>query len=515
MHFFIDHTKLPVQSPSDKYGPMDGEETTKYKVTSKFQLLEVAKAFACYPGQMVVQQSIEDASLVNVILEPTNSPEVPFGKVKYMIYRGILKETLINGIDLIAKGTPDENELVTRIYNAVPTIESYTAVILGFDNNTLSGTDNVDTLFYKGNGNIKPVKVLEGEWFGNFTTTHEIGFEIILETDKIDVNLDFVRAKETVVDVTGLTNFDERIEREQIISFADPAAFWGIHYYEGIKISLYNNGQKTVTKKKEQEIYSLLISPYATRNSIYLDIRSEYGYSYNLYQNYGDENGYSIKLGNSDLTPVPVDYAKNGWPILFIEAPVTTGTDRNNIKINLRIDDNVKPLLFVEDLTVMESTDDSYFVDGIKLLANENDTDWTRPITLTIPNTGTDTQKDNVASYIRLSYFRQVNNPNSPDTVLQRLEDGDNIFCPLNTRGLGGDDLPFEQTEGQQPVFVNGTLDPEPVYPGSIDDILPPSNDFSYFAKSGAYFNSQAVTFYTNFHLPKKQSRNPLSPHGH
>ncbi len=511
MHFFIDHTLLPTQVEADAYGPDATNPTTQYNVSSKFLLTALeTKAFACETGMLLVQQSDLDASLVNVIIEPTGNSSLPFGKIKYFVYRGILKKSLINGLNIAAKDTLINTELITRIYAAREAEAiTYTAEILAFDNNTLAGTVKIDTLFLKGINQFKAIHVQEGEWFGNFTNTHKIAFEVIVESDKINLDLAFFRKGEININVGALTGYDKRIKQEEILCFIDPAAFWGLYFYDGVRVSIYSGNNKSTPKKKGEELYTLLIAQYFTRNRVYLDIRSEHAYSYNMYQNYADASNNNIKQGNTSTTPIAKKYATNGWPILFIDGGLSTTKNTNNVIINLRIDDNLKPTLYVEDLLIIDNPDDSYFIDEKKLLQNPTDTEWTNEVTFKYPNTGNNTVKENVAYHLKLTYYRQINNPNSPNTVLPKEEINDGIFG-LDMPNLNDGDLIFQHTENERNIFLYGELDAEPVNlnpsPGNLDNVLPPSNTFSCVAKTGAYFNSEAVTFYAKMDKPKKQS---------
>lgn len=111
MHFFIDHRKITeltgqanvFQASEDQYGPVTGHLTTQYNVTSKFQMTQSAKAFACQAGLMIVQQSEIHESLVNLIIKPTIGKIFPDNIAQYYIYRGILKSTLIKDSNVVTQ----------------------------------------------------------------------------------------------------------------------------------------------------------------------------------------------------------------------------------------------------------------------------------------------------------------------------------------------------------------------------------------------------------------------------
>jgi hypothetical protein len=113
MHFFIDHVSLPVQAVADGYGPALGspQPDQLYYVAAAWQLTGARKAFACQDGAILVTPHYTSASgtsvntnLVNIILKPNEGLKIAFPAVKYYIYRGIEKNTLFNGADLVATG---------------------------------------------------------------------------------------------------------------------------------------------------------------------------------------------------------------------------------------------------------------------------------------------------------------------------------------------------------------------------------------------------------------------------
>ena len=95
MHYFIEHTNLTQQNPTDTFGVETTDPTNKFDITSRFQLTSEAKAFACQDGMMIVQQSDVDATLVNVIIKPIDNLKVNLNNIRYFVYRGILKSSLI------------------------------------------------------------------------------------------------------------------------------------------------------------------------------------------------------------------------------------------------------------------------------------------------------------------------------------------------------------------------------------------------------------------------------------
>ena len=488
MHFFIDHNSLPEQDSIDTFGVDGNNPMEKFNITSQFSLVAEAKTFACQSGLMIVQQSVVDDSLVNIILKPTEGLQVPFNSVKYFVYRGVRKDSFIDGTTITPK-TGSNTETIARLWETwenykissnQPALADPSPQCFGYDN-SLADSLNIESI-YDNSQDVRPLHVQSGEWIGNFGNEFPIGFEIITDNDKITIDLDYLRAEKTVLDTSGLTGLELKAKREQVLSFIDPAAFFGIHYGVGVKISADNGSEKTTQNKKHDELYSLLINKFATRNTVYLDIRSEHGYSYNFYENYGDSSGNNIKIGNSVITPTAQNYSTNDWAILAINNPVETEKDKSDIKINLRIDDNTKPILFFENTNLISDSNNLHFIDDTKILNGEDE--WSKDLSFVFPNTDTGTEKENVAYYIRLNYFRQEYNPASPNTVLKNENYFNSAFCPIDLPNLGNTGIAFQLVSNPENNYLNGTL------PNT-------AKKFGFVANNGAYWDSNRILFYS------------------
>lgn len=422
MHFFIhtDNNNITTQALADGYGPESIDPTNKYTITSRFQLIATTKAFACQDSVMIVQQSSVNADLVNVILKPIEGLKIPFNSVNYYVYRGLKKDSFITGTGVKPSGDADKSEFIDRFWkdwksfkinSNQPNIADPTPQSFGYDT-TLAGTLDIEKIYDNSQPDVQGLFVKEGEWIGDFACVDsygnpvKIGFEVIIETDGFVLDVNYLKAEKYQIDVTGLSDFVLRAKREQILSFIDPSAFFGLHYEIGVNITVYNGNNKNVQTKKKDDLYKIILDKFATKNRVYLDIRSEKGYSYNFYQNYNG-SGNNIKIGNSVTTPTEQIYESNGWPIVFINVPLTTTQTANDIKINLRIDDNVKPLLFVENVSLLGVKNKSRFFSE-KGLLNGNSIDWSNTISIFFPNTGTGSSKDNVSYYVKLIYYKQT-----------------------------------------------------------------------------------------------------------
>lgn len=152
MHYFIEHTNLAQQNATDTFGVESPDPTNKFNITSRFQLTNQAKAFACQDGMMIVQQSDVDATLVNVIIKPIENLKVNLNNIKYFVYRGILKSSLIIDDDTIVAEAPANNEFIARLWQDhnhfktefnLPALPDPTPKVFGYDN-SLSANLNIE-----------------------------------------------------------------------------------------------------------------------------------------------------------------------------------------------------------------------------------------------------------------------------------------------------------------------------------------------------------------------------------
>ncbi|MAN28801.1 MULTISPECIES: hypothetical protein [Mesonia] len=527
MYFFIDPANLTTQSDTEAYGPIsiidnpDGSQSSvdpsqKFNVTSYFSLINEAKAFACVDGQLIVQQSNVDNSLVNIIIKPCSILDVPI-EVEYYIYRGILKSSLIDeqNNSILPQGT-GVNDLINRIWQDPPSDASYGT--LGYDDGELNSNVNIEDVFNFLIPGIDSVYIMEGEWLGMFSNIHKIGFEVILKSDNFLVNLNYVRSSGYVIDVTNLSGINERVKREEILNFLDPAALYGMHFNEGVKyydINASNNTQTTSTNASNNKfLYTKLIEKFYSKNKIYIDIRSEKGYSYNFYQNYKvsgtDSNNIQIRTqsGNSSLNAQ--EYQTNQWPILILTAIHASGNE-NSLKLSLRIDDNISPILYtktnlnkdVRNVANTSSTNvGSRYFKTNQLIGNETNSDhttWTNVFRILFPNTQSGTSRAYISNYVRLHYYRTKHNfNNANNSVLENIHYYDSAFCSIDIPQFSlPDNLDVGSVESTNPIYVREPLHYDANHPNyDANYNLEGTGNFELNMINGAYWGDSLVLMY-------------------
>lgn len=503
MYFFIDSEKLTNQIIGDSYGPDNTNSTTQYNVTSRFQLTEEAKVFACEYGTMMVQQSTVHNSLVNLIIRPSNlNKDTPID-VQYYIYRGVLKNSLIDdssGCSILTQD-PSNNDLIKRI-RLDPNMDDYTCKQLGYDN-ILGVTELINDFFSYKNLTVSPIVIKEGEWIGTFTKDYKIGFEIVLKNDHNNFNLGYLRSEQQQIDVTGLTDYDLKVKREEILKFIDPVAFYGMHYKQGVKY--YNEGSPNNTLKTtisgDRFIYTKLLEKFYTKNKVYIDIRSEKGYSYNFYQNYkvSDTNDNNIQIrveGGNDINDVFdfQQYQKDNWPILILDSIHTSGSaNKLRLKLRIGVNDNTNPILYTKTTLkkslANNSALSSKYIKTDRLIDNGTNpdlTDWTNEFRIFFPNTLSGNSRNYIGNYVRFHYFRTKHIANNTNTgVLENTHYYDSAFCSIDIPKFDlSNDVGY--VKSANPIYVREQ---------NNDD---GTGNFQLNMINGAYWDSSRVLLYAN-----------------
>src|ERR1041385_7838870 len=107
-YFFTDIDLLNAQSSGDEFGKVFSDPDNKFHLTSKHSSSSPSNAYAMCKGEVaVIDIPNSSPQQVNLILKPSEQPKVNLPKIKYVIYRGILKSSFINGNDIAAANSND------------------------------------------------------------------------------------------------------------------------------------------------------------------------------------------------------------------------------------------------------------------------------------------------------------------------------------------------------------------------------------------------------------------------
>lgn len=448
-HEFSDMLLL-TQAAGNGFGPKAGDETNKFRVTSSFTATSPVNAYAVTSGFVMVQRDANDTDRINLILRPFDQPILGFTPIKYFIYRGLKLSDFLAGTSYTEVNTASTSEWIQQLlitHNAQNQGGTFFSKALGYDPSNQPGPSNIDSYFFRNDPNFQLPYVARGTQLGQFfiTGNNAFGFEIVMSDGSIVADYDFARKQFHEVDITGIPEgndaekFTKRLKKEEILSFIDPAAFYGMHFTDKGFVEIRNNSNQT-EKKKGQDIYTNIVAAFDTKKKLYIDVRSENSDSYNFYQNYdgivsGVDNGMHLKVGTEFTDELTNNLAAQtfetfGWPIIIQEAQQNVQLDFNNIYVKLRIEDNLSPILFAEQGTIITKFETPKFVEA-SLLPGSINPPYANTVGFRFPNTGTSGQKDNIATLLKLRYSRKLNSNTAwpvSNNVVQTNYHADNLF---------------------------------------------------------------------------------------
>ncbi|MDI9340931.1 MAG: hypothetical protein QM534_10220 [Sediminibacterium sp.] len=493
MHFFTEPSKLHPQVTADAFGPDTTDVNNKYNISSKHIVPAVfteAKIFACQDAMMLVRPQTGSTTLVNIILKPIGNLEIPFTNVKYYIYRGVDRSSLVvdvpvdanhpNGVAVTSTaGTP--TQFISKYWKrwadfktntSQPALPDPLPISFGYDTAT-SGTKLVEELFNSASSSdttindFQAIRVSEGEWIANLLPTVNFEFEIITDTDHLTIDLAYVQAAKKIVDATGLLNYElasawESIQtRDRVLNYVDPAAFFGMYYNAGLKIhNTYDtvNFTNTTTSKQGDLLISDVLSTFLNKDAVYLDIRSERGYSYFHHRNYLSGGSVLELKSESQATFNALGFGNVYWPLINLKSPPASLVPIANgvrIELKLMVLDNTKPLVYLLNPKLLNSANTEFFIKEDQIIDINAGTglpeNLSKIIRLEVPKTSANI---NVAHHIKLQYFRQEYSATPPVSVFKSTDYLDSVYGGikqpiLNVAG------PFQEVINSKIHFVN------------------------------------------------------------
>lgn len=312
----------------------------------------------------------------------------------------------------------------------------------------------IDNAFYNSDGVFELLTVPAGWCIGTFADNY-IGFEIWLDTIGFNPTFSMIRNHETIIAVEQLpmnpTDGDisaHKAQKEQILNYMDPAAYFGNLYDDRIFVRNTNSEasrdgiEYSFEKVKKENLYTQIIDKFLNKNVVYIDIRNEFNTSYNYFGNYGN---VLLKVLNNKNQPTPDDcyncYGNSDWPI--IATIFTPSFDDGVVKIAFKKGDNETPLAYAaigeRGRTIAEkiAQGKTNFVD----LTAENGDYTDNSVAMVVPfrkNTAPNMENTyiSVASYMRIDYLRRMKpkTPNNQET--QEPQEQQEPQTPENTENL-------------------------------------------------------------------------------
>lgn len=448
IHFFTQPDLLNQQSSGEAFGPLpDANGKNRYQVTSLHSASSDPKVYAVLKGDVLVQEQTgsSNTGFVNVILRPKDQPKMAFPKIRYIIYRSIKKDSLIDSNDnLVPKGNNDLVDAIRDDYSSLienfpelfndtdppaePPKEALGIHLTSSNSPEYADKDPIDKAFFREDNDIQLQEAPAGWSIGTFDK-NQFGIEFIVETIGFDPTLGLVRSDKNIIEVDQLPSsptqpqeFEHWHDKEAILNYIDPAAFYGMHYQEGVNVTSTNSNDNPTLKEKN-EVYEDILEyngnpVFANRNIVYLDLRNEFGYSFNYFNNY--QNSFKIAYdASSNLTSK--DYYADGWPIFRLDSsqfPSNT-SDNNVLRIALpndsNNDENPLPTFYLATGFLPEPYPDN--PGQHERIRNVNmNSGYTDEMKLAIINKTNSSSVNAVASYIKLQYAKRFDKNNPPES---------------------------------------------------------------------------------------------------
>jgi len=450
--FFTDIDLLVSQTSDEAFGPILPTDSAydankeKYRLTSIHKATSNPLAYAICKGQVLVQEDSTNSTLVNIILKPEVQPKNDLPVIKYYIYRGILKNSLTDGTNVIS----GSNTLTKHILdNNVSTPKKVLGIELTGTN--YSVTDNIDNAFYLPKVGFELWTVYGGWSIGTFDK-NGFGLDIVFERLGYNPDFNIARLNKNEFEIQKLTGtpsqadeFEYKTKKEVVLNYIDPCAFYGNFYSDAINArssadSIDSGSLPSFNKKKGDEIYREIIeggtlttpsNNYYNKNIIYLDIRNDLNFSFNYFENY-DNNLKASFIDDNNQPTILIDYYNLSWPILKLDS-LPIGNNKTTIKIAFPTNDNANPCIcilsanrkysLIEKIKNGKSKFFNLSIDPLNQSYSSNS------LTLQSPNYNNSLS---VCQYIKLKYINKIEqipaSNISPLNILKKEDSLDMIF---------------------------------------------------------------------------------------
>jgi|GEM_PF-5655653 len=487
-HFFTGIDIIENQVPAEAFGPVPGNVNTHFLVTSLHKRItggtENPKAFAICDGTVVVREVPGSSpAQLTMIVKPTQKLPVELPRIKFIIYRGILKSSLIknaSGNDVILENTDaDANDLTMRMQQshldrggAGQLVDD---AIQAYDTPLPPGTVGDVKLFRSFNaqdGVVDPnldrpnqaPDIKSGEYIAQF---HPGGFgiEIIMENVGFEPDINYAEQLSHVVQApaagaTQKSAWQHWEKKEEILNFIDPCAFFGSLPDENVKVKKNNNtyisGDTNIYEHilEGRSATNTPLQLFQNRNKVYLDIRNNLNYSYDYFRDYlhGGGTPWDIRLAFDSSTALNSfaqveyrNYQSYNWPLLTLTTaqlilPSDPNADESLICLSFPkggdfdADENEAPIFFLsfgefKRKKFLEKKK-SFVYPKFAGLAST----YTDSINLKLSNYVSAGSSVPISRYILAKYLKQYSRcdaPPSGDTVIRSTEFLDNIFRPF------------------------------------------------------------------------------------
>jgi hypothetical protein len=339
-----------------------------FLVNSVHKSIENPFVYAVVDGHVAVHphtNGIHATLVLSPKVQPNIKNKVDLPNIKYYIYRGVLIDHLISGLNIAAQG--NGIDMIDYLWKHKESENILKESILTKIDNALQENTHLNYSFQK--SNFTPVNA--GDSIGIFDKD-AFSFQVVFEDLGYDLKLSDLNSSEypahkIVVDSlnsnpNNFQQFQDRHYREEVLHYMDPSAFYGSFYFSKIK---YKNSVDRKKINKTENIYNDLLVKFFNQNHIYIDIRNEHNRSFNYYS-FLNDNSYTdnedisaqyysfyddeINIGYYKSTKNDLLYYYNNWPIKKFENKFvyasTEDEDVNKYDIKIKTYNKLKETRF-------------------------------------------------------------------------------------------------------------------------------------------------------------------------
>lgn len=536
--FFTNPNLLGTQDPAEEaFGPVNSQSSDfdTFRKASLHSSTGETPAVAVSNGTICVLESSPNSLKVNILFKPAEQPSIDFPFIKYFLYRNILRSSLVD-VNSINFGNPPSLTIpfVERISEswdvqngANPVSTSASVLGFAYDASTLVEVDGIptaifandaqaDNLFYYKNPDFQLPYVKAGEYIGAFDPA-QFGFEIILERLGHEPTIGDMRSDVPLLSVDSYTGgppsqtdaayFLHWHKKEKCLNFIDPCAFYGSFCNASLFYKTGPSRSDKVECNSPQEIHDAILSKFANRGRVYLDIRNDYGNSLNYFKDYG----FDIQIQKQD-DPSQVNTIQSnlsGWPIYSFELPDVANLGelkRKFLRTSLRLPTgpNNKPMVylsraFTKRFRKLKRADKVQ--NPSKIASSGGIAPFTSEIDLNFPTITTDTGADLLcAGYFKINYYDQDRSQAASTAGLAPSKDHylNGLFRPLDmVQSLSLRNKSMTYTLWHEEVLVDLTAQAGPSYIANIG-IAQDNHHTTFFAFPEYFIHGDLGGDYSN-----------------
>lgn len=347
LHHFTTGASITTQIPGQAFGKLptvDGLE--RYNLENKFSVTAGAPAFAPCKSRVIYLQDVANNQLLNVVAFPVASSLAGL-PVKAIIYRGLTKSALIDSAgnvqqddsswssDNVLKTVKDLQLKISNATGVIPSPVPQNCLGVQFSNDP--DDKLLEAPLFDDSSNFHPLIVEGGCQIGKFSGGETpAGVEVILDRIGYDPTIKLLKSGNHILEIPELVlspsdtaeeqlikKFNNRFRKEEILGYMDITALYGCYRNRGLTISGTSSGDA-------------FLASYLNKNSVYIDVRDRYGFSYNHFL--GLRDTLSVGFAGADNNFVFQEhhyYA--GWPILRLDA-AQYATAKANFQVRIPIE---------------------------------------------------------------------------------------------------------------------------------------------------------------------------------